>query len=83
MSAVDLTQHKQTRKASLIETLLNTAIGYGVALMAQIVVFPWFGINIPLSSNILIGAVFTGVSIARGFVLRRMFEALRVRGVLP
>lgn len=76
-------QRKQTRKASLVETLLNTALGYGVALAAQIIVFPWFGINIPLSSNILIGAVFTVVSIARGFILRRMFEALRVRGVLP
>lgn len=77
-----MTQRKQTRKASFVETLLNTALGYGVALSAQIIVFPWFGINIPLSSNILIGAIFTVVSIARGFVLRRMFEALRVHGVL-
>lgn len=76
-------QRKQTRKASLVETLLNTALGYGVALSAQIIVFPWFGINIPLSSNILIGVIFTVVSIARGFVLRRMFEALRIKGVLP
>lgn len=76
-------QRKQTRKASMVETLLNTALGYGVALSAQIVVFPWFGINIPLSSNIAIGVIFTIVSIARGFLLRRAFEALRVRGVLP
>lgn len=76
-------QRKQTRKASLVETLLNTALGYGIALSAQIIVFPWFGINIPLSSNIAIGVIFTVVSIARGFVLRRAFEALRVRGVLP
>lgn len=78
-----MTQIKQTRKASLVETLLNTALGYGVALTAQIVVFPWFGINIPLSSNIAIGVIFTVVSIARGFVLRRLFETLRIRGVLP
>lgn len=76
-------QRKQTRKASLVETLLNTSLGYGVALAAQIIVFPWFGINIPLSSNIAIGVIFTVVSIARGFILRRAFEALRVRGVLP
>jgi hypothetical protein len=54
-----------------------------VALAAQIIVFPWFGINLPLSSNIAIGIIFTIVSIGRGFVLRRAFEALRVRGVLP
>ena len=76
-------QRKQTRKASMVETVLNTALGFGVALTAQIVVFPWFGINIPLSSNFLIGAIFTVVSIARGFVLRRLFESLRVHGVLP
>lgn len=73
---------KQTRKASLVETLLNTALGYGVAVTTQAIVFPWFGIYAPLSTNLLIGLVFTVVSIARGFVLRRLFEALRVHGAL-
>lgn len=36
---------KQTKKASFIESLLNVAIGYGVALASQILVFPWFGIH--------------------------------------
>lgn len=76
-------QRKQTRKASLAESLMNVAIGYGIALASQIIVFPWFGINIPLSRNILIGLIFTLVSIARSFALRRFFEALRVRGLLP
>lgn len=76
-------QKKQTRKASLAESLMNVAIGYGIALLSQIIVFPWFGISIPLSSNILIGLIFTVVSIVRSFALRRFFEALRVRGLLP
>lgn len=76
-------QIKQTRRASLAETLLNTALGFGVAMSAQILVFPLFGIHIPLSSNFLIGAIFTVVSIARGFALRRLFEYLRVNGLLP
>jgi hypothetical protein len=76
-------QRKQTRKASLAESLMNVAIGYGVALASQIIVFPWFGINIPLSSNIAIGLIFTAVALARQFALRRLFEAMRVRGVLP
>jgi hypothetical protein len=57
-------QRKQTRKASLAESLMNVAIGYGIALASQIVVFPWFGINIPLSSNIAIGLIFTVLSIS-------------------
>ena len=76
-------QVKQTRKASLAEALLNVAIGYGVALLSQIIVFPWFGIRIGLAENVAIGLIFTVISIVRSFALRRFFEALRVRGVLP
>ncbi len=76
-------QKKQSRKASLAESLLNVAIGYGIALLSQIVVFPWFGIDVSLSQNIAIGLIFTVISIVRSFVLRRFFEALRVRGILP
>lgn len=74
---------KQTKRASLAESLLNVAIGYGIALASQIIVFPWFGINVSLSANIGIGAVFTVISIARSFVVRRLFESLRVNGILP
>lgn len=76
-------QVKQTRKASFAEAILNVAIGYGIALLSQIIVFPWFGIRIGLTENILIGLIFTIISIVRSFALRRFFEALRVRGVLP
>jgi hypothetical protein len=74
---------KQTKKASIIETVLNTAIGYGVALTSQLVVFPMVGIYVAFSTNILIGAIFTIISIVRGFFVRRLFEHLRVTGFLP
>lgn len=76
-------QVKQTRKASFAEAMMNVAIGYGVALLSQIIVFPWFGIRIGLAENIAIGLIFTVISIVRSFALRRFFEALRIRGVLP
>lgn len=63
----------QTRRHSLIESLSNTAIGYGVALLSQIIIFPWYGIDIPLSDNLAIGAWFTVISILRGYALRRWF----------
>ena len=65
----------QTKAESFIETLINTAIGYGVALLSQIVIFPLFGIHVPLSTNLWIGAWFTAISIARGYVVRRWFNA--------
>lgn len=73
---------KQTRKASLAEALANIAIGYCVAIAAQVAIFPLFGIHIGAGSHAAIGGLFTGVSLVRSYVLRRLFEALRVRGVL-
>lgn len=74
---------KQTKRASLAESLLNVAIGYGVALLSQIIVFPWFGIHVSISANVAIGVVFTVISIVRSFAVRRLFEHLRVQGILP
>jgi len=64
---------------SLIESLLNVAIGYVVAVVTQLVVFPNFGLDVSLSDNLLIGAFFTVVSIARSFAVRRLFEAIHIR----
>ena len=74
---------KQTRKASFVEALINAAIGYAVAVLSQIIVFPWFGIYVPLETNFAMGIIFTFVSIARSFLLRRMFEVLRVKKIIP
>lgn len=66
----------QSRKASLTECVLNVAIGYGVAVIAQIAIFPLFGIHVGLAENLAIGAVFTVISIARSYVMRRVFNRL-------
>lgn len=70
---------KQTKLMSFLETMLSTAIGFAVALLTQIFVFPLFGFNPPLHENLIITAIFTVVSIARQFVMRRVFEALHIR----
>jgi hypothetical protein len=62
---------------SLIEALSNVAIGYGVAVLTQIAVFPLFDLQASLSDNLLIGALFTLVSVARSYTVRRMFERMR------
>lgn len=65
----------QTRLGSLIETLVNIFIGYGVAVGSQILLFPWFDIHIQLSTNFWIGAWFTLISLIRQYILRRWFNA--------
>ncbi len=70
---------KQSRLMSLVESLANVLVGYGVAVATQMAVFPLFGLAVTLTENLLIGLIFTVVSIVRSYALRRGFEALRVR----
>ena len=64
----------QSRLGSLIEASINILIGYGIAVGSQIVIFPWFGIHIPLQDNLLIGVWFTVISLVRQYVIRRWFN---------
>ena len=66
----------QTKKMSLIETTVSVAIGYIVALLSQIIIFPLFNINVTIGQNLLIGLFFTFTSIVRGYFVRRLFNRL-------
>lgn len=72
---------RQTRIMSLIEAAANVVVGYVLAIATQIVVFPWFGIETGLAEHLTIGLAFVGVSLARGYLLRRLFEAIRMRSL--
>jgi len=61
----------------MTESFANVAIGYGIAVAAQVVVFPLFGIHIGLGDDLALGLVFTVISLVRSYVLRRVFEHLR------
>jgi len=69
----------QSRTMSLIESVANVAVGYVLAIATQLVVFPVFGIEAALREHLAIGLAFVGVSLARGYLLRRLFEALLAR----
>lgn len=64
----------QSRSMSLVESCVNVAVGYGVAVAAQVAIFPMFGIRVSLTDNLLIGVAFTLVSLARSYALRRVFN---------
>lgn len=65
----------QTKLGSLIEALMNIGVGYGVAPLSQLIIFPRFGINITFSANLYIGAWFTLISLVRSYIIRRWFNA--------
>ena len=67
----------QSRIMSFAEASTNVAVGYSLAVLAQFMVFPLFGLYASLADNLLIGALFTGVSLVRSYLLRRMFNAIK------
>jgi hypothetical protein len=44
-------------------------------MAGQLFIFPIFGISVPLSTNLWLGAFFTILSVIRGYVIRRWFNA--------
>lgn len=63
----------QSRAHSFVESWVNVLIGYFVSLASQILVFPMFGIDVTLRTNLGIGAWFTLISLIRSYVIRRCF----------
>jgi hypothetical protein len=47
---------------SLVESVANVIVGYGVAVVTQILIFPIFGLHTTLAQNLKMGAVFTVVT---------------------
>lgn len=74
---------KQSRTMSLVESVANIGVGYGIAVVSQVVVFPIFGLHTTLAQNLTMGAIFTVVSIGRSYALRRLFETIRDSSELP
>jgi hypothetical protein len=73
------TEAGQSRKQAVIEAILNVLVGYGVAVAAQAIIFPWFGIQLSTGHNLLMGVVFTVVSLVRSYALRRAFNWYHIR----
>ena len=70
---------KQSRVMSLVESVANVIVGYALAIATQLAVFPLFGIEAALGEHLAIGLAFVGVSLARSYALRRLFERIRAR----
>jgi hypothetical protein len=64
----------QTRLGSLIEAFVNVLIGFTINYIANLLIFPLYGFHISLMDNLTMGFIYTGISIARSYVIRRWFN---------
>ena len=72
----------QTRCHSLIESCVNVAVGYIVAVGSQTVILPLFGIKIGLGESAEMALWFTAISIVRSYAVRRIFNHITVCNII-
>jgi len=69
----------QKKLHSFSEACVNTFVGFGISLVAQLFVFPLLGIYITYTQNLQIALIFTALSILRNYILRRIFNYIHCR----
>lgn len=69
----------QSRTHSFIESWVNVAIGFAINFTANLIVLPMFGFNVRASEAFGIGLIFTAISIARSYAIRRLFNGFTIR----
>ena len=65
----------QTKLGSLIEACINFLIGFTINFIANMLILPLIGFHITASQNLFIGVLYTIISVARSYVVRRWFNA--------
>lgn len=71
----------QSKKQSFKESVVNVAVGYAVALISQLIVFPIVGVQSTFTQNIKISLYFTIISLIRSYLIRRYFNKSERHGL--
>lgn len=67
---------RQSRLYSFIESCFNILVGLIVAILAQLVIFPLYGMQVDMQQNLEIAGLFTIVSLGRSYLIRRLFNRI-------
>jgi hypothetical protein len=69
----------QSRRGSLLESLVNILVGASINYAANLLIFPLFGWHLSAQDNVLMVFIYTGISLVRSYGLRRLFNWRAVR----
>ncbi len=64
----------QSKRWSAIETIVNVVSGFGIAQLLILYMLPLWGFDTDLHDSLTISAVFTSISLLRGYICRRIFN---------
>lgn len=65
----------QSKLGSFYEAVINTMVGFGLSLVLNLILLPAYGCSMSVAHNVQITLFFTALSIARGYFIRRYFNA--------
>ena len=68
---------EQRKLGSFVESLANIVIGFTINYVANITVLPALGVGISHKQALLVGVVFTVISVIRSYYVRRMFNKIK------
>lgn len=69
----------QTKTHSVIESIINILIGLGFGFAGQILIFPLYGMEVSIATNIQISIWFTAISFLRSYLIRRWFNKIMIK----
>jgi hypothetical protein len=69
----------QTKLHSFFESIFNIIVGFGINLAGNLIILPMFGFKVSLSQAFGIGMLFTLISIARSYIIRRWFNKIMIK----
>lgn len=71
----------QSHKMSAIESTVSVIAGYLLNVLIQFLLYPLFGIDVPLNQVFIISIFITGIAFIKNYSVRRLFNLLHLRGV--
>ena len=69
----------QSKKMSLLESLVSVVAGYIITVLIQYWIYPLFGISIPAKEALLISLIIVLAAFAKNFSVRRLFNFIHLK----
>lgn len=69
----------QSKKMSMIESLVSVIAGYIITVLIQYWIYPLFGISIPAKEALLISLIIVLAAFAKNFSVRRFFNFIQLK----
>jgi len=67
----------QTKLGSFVEAWANIIVGFAINFIANLLIWPIFGLHMGARVAFLGGLIFTVVSLVRSYIIRRWFNGFR------